>query len=263
MASDGVVRRVQASPATVPAGDPITDELLLRQMMGGSEEALASLYDRHLPVVFAMAMRVSRDPGIAEEVVQETFLALWDRAELFDPSRGALPAWLATIARNRAINHLRSAQRHDRAAMFSSMGSDGTDESSLVEWLMSSGEPLAMARPELGPEIALLTDESRELIGDAIASLPPIERGVIVLAYGEGLSQSEIAARLGWPIGTVKTRTRRALRRLRDMLESADHVVTPHRPPHTDVVSTGLGEVAARCSVIGAATPSPIASACH
>src|SRR6476661_3223624 len=262
MASDGVVRRVHAGPAADPAGDPLPDELLLRRMMDGSEDALASLYDRHLPVVFSMAMRVSRDPGIAEEVVEETFLALWDRAELFDPSRGALPAWLATIARNRAINHLRSAQRHDRAAMFSSMGGDEADESSLVEWLLSSGEPLAMARPEAGPEAGSLNNESRELIDDALASLPAIERGVIVLAYGEGLSQSEIAARLGWPIGTVKTRTRRALRRLRDRLESADGAVAPSSR-HADVGSTGLGEVPARCSAIAAATPSPIASACQ
>jgi len=262
MASDGVVLRVHASPETDPAGDRIPDELLLRQMMDGSEAALASLYDRHLPVVFSMAMRVSRDPGIAEEVVQETFLTLWDRAELFDPSRGALPAWLATIARNRAINHLRSAQRHDRAAMFSSMGSEDTDESSLVEWLLSSGEPLAMGRPEAGPETASLNNEFRELIDDALASLPAIERGVILLAYGEGLSQSEIAERLGWPIGTVKTRTRRALRRLRDRLESADAAMTTPSLPRSDVGAPGLGEIAARCSAMASATPCPIAAPC-
>ena len=99
-----------------------SDADLVRQLIEGSQDALAGLYDRHARAVFATAMRASRDRGIAAEVVQETFLALWNRAELFDPSRGALPAWLATIARNRAIDRLRAAGRHERAATFSSFG---------------------------------------------------------------------------------------------------------------------------------------------
>src|SRR6188508_1946205 len=98
------------------AADPMSDSRLMRQLIDGSEDALAGLYDRHAPAVFAAAMRVSRDRGIAAEVVQDTFLALWNRAETFDASRGPLPAWLLTIARNRAIDRLRGAARHDRAA---------------------------------------------------------------------------------------------------------------------------------------------------
>ena len=199
--------------------DPISDAILVGRLIKGSQEALAGLYDRHVNAVFAAAMRASRDRSIAEEVVQETFLALWNRAELFDPSRGALSAWLATIARNRAVDHLRAAGRHDRAAAFSSFGGTGADDHSLAEWLTESGELIAAAGPEASPEVVLADKETRASIQVALASLASAERRVIVLAYQEGLSQSEIADRLGWPIGTVKTRTRRALRHLRDRLE--------------------------------------------
>ena len=199
-------------------GDVVPEARLVQMLVEGSEDALARLYDQHGPAVFAEATRTSRDRWVAAEVVQETFLALWNRAELFDPSRGPLRAWLMTIAHNRAVDHLRRASRHDRAAAFSSFaGSDEIDTS--TEWLAAVGEPVAAAGPEPGPEMAFSTKETRASITDALASLAPFERAVIVLAYDGGLSQSEIAVRLGWPIGTVKTRTRRALRHLRDRLE--------------------------------------------
>jgi RNA polymerase sigma-70 factor (ECF subfamily) len=204
-----------------------SDASLIRQLIDGSEDALAGLYDRHAQAVFATAMRVSRDRGIAEEVVQETFLTLWNRAELFDPSRGALSAWLLTIARNRAIDRLRVASRHDRAATFSSFGRAEQDDQSTVEWLTSTGDLIGAAGPEPGPEMALADNETRELIQDALASLSPMERRAIELAYWTGLSQSEIAAHLGWPIGTVKTRTRRAHRQLRDLLDRSSLLPEP------------------------------------
>ena len=214
--------------------DPQSDEGLVREMIGGSEAALGSLYDRHVNVVFAAAVRTGRDRGIAAEVVQETFLALWNQAERFDPARGSLLSWLLTIARNRAIDRLRAAGRHDRAAAFSSFGQADQDDLSTAEWLTSSGELIGSAGPEPTPEVALTSREDRSAIEAAVAALDPMERAVIVLAYGSGLSQSEIAARLDWPIGTVKTRTRRALRRLRDRLEethgSAGASGREHRP---------------------------------
>jgi RNA polymerase sigma-70 factor (ECF subfamily) len=207
-------------PTTTRAdADPLSDEGLVREMIGGSQTALSSLYDRHVDVVFAAAVRTSRDRGIAAEVVQETFLALWDQAERFDPVRGTLRSWLLTIARNRAIDRLRAAGRHDRAAAFSSFGQADQDDRSTAEWLTTSGELIGSAGPEPTPEVALASREERSAIQAAVAALDPMERVVIVLAYGSGLSQSEIAAKLDWPIGTVKTRTRRALRRLRDRLE--------------------------------------------
>src|SRR5829696_2444555 len=198
---------------------PLSDASLMRQLVEGSHGALADLYDRHAQAVFAAALRVSRDRGIAEEVVQETFLTLWNRAELFDASRGALPAWLLAIARNRAIDRLRAASRHERAAAFSSFGHGEEDDQSTAEWLTSTGELIGAAGQEPGPEMALSDKEARESIQDAVASLAPLERRVIELAYGTGLSQSQIASQLGWPMGTVKTRTRRALRQLHDRLE--------------------------------------------
>jgi RNA polymerase sigma-70 factor (ECF subfamily) len=185
----------------------------------GSDEALARLYDRHGPAVFAEATRTSRDRWVAADVVQETFLALWNRAELFDPSRGPLRGWLMAIAHNRAVDHLRQASRHDRAAAFSSFAGRDEGDTSTTEWLAAAGEPVAAARPEPEPEMAFSRKETRASIEDALGSLDPLERRVIVLAYSDGLSQSEIADSLGWPIGTVKTRTKRALRHLRDRLE--------------------------------------------
>jgi RNA polymerase sigma-70 factor (ECF subfamily) len=200
--------------------DAVSDACLVRQMIKGSEDALANLYDRHASAVFAAAMRGSKDRWIAAEVVQETFLALWNRAELFDPSRGTLPGWLATIARNRGIDRLRAAGRRDRAASFSSFARPEADDHSVVDWLTASGELIGVAGPEPVPEVAVTDKETRASIEEALGSLDPVERRVIVLAYDGGLTQSEIAASLGWPIGTVKTRTRRALRHLRDRLEA-------------------------------------------
>jgi len=213
-----------------PGGEPATDASLVRGLIEGSQAALAQLYDRHGGAVFAEASRTSRDHSIATEVVQETFLTLWNRAELYDPSRGTLLGWLLTITRNRTIDHLRRNRRHDRAAAFSSLGADAAMDVSTAEWIAASGEPVAMAVPEPGPEAALSDKESRDAVAAAIASLAPLERSVILLAYDGGLSQSEIAARLGWPIGTVKTRTRSALRHLRERLAPAAESVEVRAP---------------------------------
>lgn len=227
-------------------------------LVEGSEDALARLYDRHGPAVFAEATRTSRDRWVAAEVVQETFLALWNRAELFDPSRGPLRAWLMAIAHNRAIDHLRRASRHDRAAAFSSFAGSDEIDASTTEWLAAAGKPVAAAGPEPGPETAFFSKETRASIEDALGSLDPLERRVIVLAYAGGLSQSEIAAALGWPIGTVKTRTRRALRHLRNWLEGTGAAVRADsagagrdrlvytRSKHANVSAAG-GECLAPC----------------
>ena len=189
-------------------------------MIDGSQDAFAALYDRLSPIAYSAAMRAGADPSTAAEVVQETFLTLWNRAEQFDPSRGALAAWLATIARNRAIDHGRSAARHDRAVPFSSARLPEFDDASGVEWLTMTGSPIAVEAAEPEPEEAFDKLETRTSIHAALGAIGPRDRHLIALAYESGLSQSQIAAELDWPLGTVKTRTRRALRQLRAALEA-------------------------------------------
>ena len=203
------------------------DATLVRAVAAGSHDALAALYDRHADAVFAAASRLTSDRGMAEEVVQETFLALWDRAETFDPSIGSLPAWLHTIARNRTVDRLRAAGRRPNLVPLSSAASGGTGlganedvDADTIERVLAGGQLVAGAVPPPSPERELALRELRSALQTALARMPEPERIVIVLAYAEELSQSEIAERLGWPLGTVKTRTRRALRHLREVLGS-------------------------------------------
>jgi len=196
------------------------DADLIREVAAGSEEAFTLLYDRHAAAVYRLALGVMRDRSIAEEVVQESFLALWNRAELYDPALGSAVGWLMTIARNRAVDHVRRVARRVPAAPFSQLVADDPDPAAATDWLVSAGETLATGAPAAPePEVALAATETREAVSRAIATLHDVEREAILLAYRDGLSQSEIAARLGWPIGTVKTRSRRALRRMREALE--------------------------------------------
>jgi RNA polymerase sigma-70 factor (ECF subfamily) len=197
-----------------PRAGAVDEVALVRAVAAGSQDALAALYDRHAEAIFALALRTSDDRGVAEEVVQETFLALWNRAELFDPATGSLGTWLRSIARNRAIDRLRAAGRRPRfIPLVVEEGSEGG--SAALERAAATGTVVGGAVPSPGPEATLSQVETREAIRGALATMPDVERLVIVLAYQDELSQSEIAERLGWPLGTVKTRTRRALRRLR------------------------------------------------
>jgi RNA polymerase sigma-70 factor, ECF subfamily len=202
---------------TESRGTRADDAALVRELVGGSEEALATLYDRYGDAIFASAFRLTADRGIAEEVVQETFLALWNRAELFDPVAGSLTAWLHAIGRNRAVDRLRAAGRRPRLVSTSPLVA-GESESQVLERAMANGTAVAVAAQPPGPEQAADTARLREAIRAAIEAMPQQERMVILLAYQDELSQTEIADRLDWPLGTVKTRTRRALQRLRGML---------------------------------------------
>src|SRR3954452_2165960 len=112
------------------------DAALVREVTAGSESALATLYDRHADAVYAAACRLTSDRQVAEEVVQETFLALWNRAELFDPSAGSLAAWIHTIARNRTVDRLRAAGRRPNLIALSSAGGE-QDSTAALERLVS------------------------------------------------------------------------------------------------------------------------------
>jgi RNA polymerase sigma-70 factor (ECF subfamily) len=241
----------------VPALHPVDgdgddgDVELMRDVVQGSETALARLYDRHAAAIYRHALSVSRDRGMAEEVVQETFLALWDRAELFDPARGSLGAWLSTIARNRAIDRLRSKSRRHGAASFSDLTADQPDPESTVDWLVASGQLVGAGTPEVDPEVAVTASEADAAVASALTGLTELELEPILLAYRDGLTQAEIAARLGWPIGTVKTRSRRALRHLRDAL-----VATP------SWAVTALADGSPHQAVVRSATSQPCGAPC-
>jgi RNA polymerase sigma-70 factor, ECF subfamily len=197
----------------------LDDAALVRSVAGGSYDALADLYDRHGAAIFAVASRLTSDRGIAEEVVQDTFLALWDRATSFDPATGSLAAWLHTIARNRTVDRLRAAGRRPVLVAPPGQDDEGTDTGGLDRVALGSVVVGGAGAP-VGPEAAAVSHETRSMIETSLAGMPDEERTVIVLAYRDGLSQSEIAERLDWPLGTVKTRTRRALHHLRVVLEA-------------------------------------------
>ena len=202
------------------AGDrPLADDAtLVRDVAAGSQSALGDLYDRYVDAVYAAASRLTSDRQVAEEVVQETFLALWNRAELFDPAVGSLAAWLHTIARNRTVDRLRAAGRRPNLIPLSSATGEDEQAGTALDRLVASGSVIGGAGVGPGPEGELETSELRDVLREALAELPDAERTAIVLAYREELTQTEIAERLGWPLGTVKTRTRRALLRLRGAL---------------------------------------------
>ncbi len=199
-------------------GVPSDDIALVRELVRGSEPALSTLYDRYGEAIFASAYRLTADRGIAEEVVQETFLTLWNRAELFDPTAGSLPAWLHAIGRNRAVDRLRAAGRRPRLVAMTSTAMPDESETQGLERAMANGTVVAGAVQPPGPEEAADAAGLREAIREAMTAMPDQERTVILLAYQDELSQTEIADRLDWPLGTVKTRTRRALLRLREAL---------------------------------------------
>jgi RNA polymerase sigma-70 factor, ECF subfamily len=194
------------------------DAALVREVASGSQDALAALYDRYVDAVYAAAIRLTSDRQVAEEVVQETFLALWNRAELFDPNTGSLAAWLHTIARNRTVDRLRAAGRRPSLVPLSAAAGNDEHDTAALERIAASGTVLGGADLGPGPEGELAAAELRDVIREALAELPEHERTALVLAYSGELTQSEIAERLGWPLGTVKTRTRRALMRLREAL---------------------------------------------
>jgi RNA polymerase sigma-70 factor, ECF subfamily len=211
------------------AGDP-EDAALVRAVAAGSQDALAALYDRHIDGVHAVALRLTNDRQLAEEVVQETFLALWNRAELYDASVASLATWLRTIARNRTVDRLRAAGRRPALVPLPGYGDPGEGDAGF-DRVGADAVVIGGAVSDAGPEAAAEAADVRAAVARALEAMPEAERVVIVLAYQEGLTQTEIAERLDWPLGTVKTRTRRALAHLRDALEADDAPVSSRGGP--------------------------------
>ena len=207
---------------TTPTGGvvatPVDDGALVRAVAEGSHEALAVLYDRYVDTIFAVARRSTSDRGTAEEVVQETFLALWDRATTFDPAMGSVGGWLRAIARNRGVDRLRAAARRPTLVPYPVAVGTGEPDAGSLDRIATPGTVMGGSTALPTPEEGLASAETRRAVQAALATMPVDEREVILLAYSNGLTQTEIAERLGWPLGTVKTRTRRALARMREVL---------------------------------------------
>ena len=174
----------------------IDDETLLGLIKSQDEGALSSLYDRYSRLLFGIALRITGDTGTAEEVMQDVFHAVWARAGQFRPSAGSVQTWLGAITRNRAIDEVRSRWHRARLAE-----------------LPCDGMPDLQAAVERGWEhLAALRADLRA----ALAGLPLPQRQVIELAYYGGLTSSEIASRLGESVGTIKSRLRLGLEKLRE-----------------------------------------------
>ena len=181
-----------------PFGAVSTDEEIVRRVAEGDQAAIAELYDRYRQVVFGLALRVLRDRGEAEEVHLDTFLQVWRTASRYDPGRGSVSAWLMTLTRSRAIDRLRARPRPAMAT--EDLGAAAAD----------AGAP--------GPEEAMEQVLRQRRVTRALSALSEPQQRAIALAYYRGLSHAEIAATLGVPLGTIKTRIRGGLRALRDSL---------------------------------------------
>jgi len=172
--------------------DRSLDQDLMEAIAQGDEAALGQLYDRYSGLVYSVALRVLRDTGAADEILQDVFFQLWRKASQFDASRGAMGSWLVVMARNRSISRLRR-------------------KSSVEE---TNVEEIAVAQP-YRMENSLMAREMLAKVRGAMDGLPPAQRDAVELAYFEGLTHSEIAERTSEPLGTIKTRLRSAMETLR------------------------------------------------
>jgi RNA polymerase sigma-70 factor, ECF subfamily len=172
------------------------DSAAVARVADGDADALRQLYDRYGRIVYGMTYRLTKDAQLAEEATQDTFVTLWRRAGNYDPERAKLTTWLFVIARNRAIELVRARARRPEPH--------------------EDVEPLG-EETDVAEQVALADDAER--IARALADLPENQLEVIRLAFFDGLSHGEIAERLGQPLGTVKSRIRLAMNRLRGILE--------------------------------------------
>lgn len=182
--------------------------MLVRRVVARDDAALAVLYDRHSPLVYKLVVAVVGGSADAEEVAADVFVQLWEQADRFDSDRASVRGWLAMIARSRALDHVRTRARRSQAAV---RAAEQNPEGVAVE--VSGVEPTDR-RSQLG--------RIREFLSEALGDLSADQRRAIELAYFGGLSQSEIAERLGEPLGTIKTRIRDGMARLRERVARSE-----------------------------------------
>jgi RNA polymerase sigma-70 factor (ECF subfamily) len=181
-----------------------SDEALLGRLAAGADEhALSDLYDRYQAQMYGLAMRITRDPALAQDAVQEAFVGVWRNAASYSAGRSSVRTWMLSIAHHRAIDIVR--RRRAVAA--------------LPETEAQTTDP-ALTAPDVWPEVAQTLD--RAAVDAALAELPKPQREAIQLAYFDGLTQVEIADRTGAPLGTVKSRVRLGLLQMRRILEGGE-----------------------------------------
>jgi RNA polymerase sigma-70 factor (ECF subfamily) len=194
-----VLLAVLGSTAATSAENRQVDQACLARVARGDQAAFAELYDRHSRLVFSLALRVLQDRADAEDVVQEVFAQVWSQARRYDATRGAVAAWLLVLTRSRAIDRLRAKRSRPEAA----------GEAAAAESVVD----LSLAQ-----DLELLSAEQVARLRRALEELTAAQRTALELAYYEGLTHVEVAARLAEPLGTVKTRIRQAVIRLRESL---------------------------------------------
>ncbi len=190
--------------STAPGPNPTGDSDLIARAADGDEHAMAVLYDRYGQVLHALAYRIVGERADAEEVVLDTFAQAWRDATRFEAARGSVAGWLTTIARSRALDLVRARSRRDRIT--ASAAADRPES------------PPAMGGWRADPSSGVYHSERREQVQLALDTLSPPQRRAIELAFFEGLSQSEIAELLKEPLGTIKTRVRLGMQKLRECL---------------------------------------------
>ena len=194
MARVGLMAAVGGLPGT-------WEQKLVDRMAAGDETALGSLYDQFAPFVYGLALRVTNDPGAAEDVVQDVFVGLWERPAAFDPSRGALRSYLGVIAHRRAVDWVRR-------------------EAAMRRREERESETAPQAPPDVAEAATSLVIAQR--VRDAVDSLPPEQRQCVTLAYFAGHTYREVAELLDIPEGTAKSRLRLGLTKLAGMVQLAE-----------------------------------------
>ena len=189
-------------PILFAVSDSNDDREIARRLKNREAEALGLLYDRYGRMAFAIIQRIVKDAGITEDLVQETFLRVWNRVHAFDDQKGALGPWIMTVARNRAIDHLRSVEGRMSQNMYEFTGNE---------------------RPDLFGDLEkdMLNSDRARILRAAFTKLNQNQKTVLELAYFEGLSQTEMAEQMKQPLGTIKTWVRSALQALRSELGEA------------------------------------------
>lgn len=196
------------SPRLIDPLRDMSDERLVDALAAGEREALEELYDRYVRGCYGLALKIVREPTVAEEVVQDVFMKLWSRPDSYKAERGKFSGWLLTLVHNRSVDRLRRAKSGGQSNMIPLDLDNG------------SGLTPAGALPDSAPtpDEEALRQEQSEAVQTALRLLPDSQREAITLAYFGGLTQKEISERLGEPLGTIKTRTRSGLARLRHLL---------------------------------------------